>query len=702
MLRIRILGPLEVENEQGLVQLGGARQRAVLAVLVLRANEIVPKDSLFTAVWGERPPRDCRRRSAQPVGQLRKLLGAASSRLGRPAIGCACPRSRSTPSSSSDSLQRARDQSPEDRTQTLAKALALWRGEPLADLAFENFAQEEIRRLLGLRTHARIERIRAEIECGRHADVVAEAESLHAADPLHEGLANLLIVALYRCGRQAEAMRAFLQVRKLLDEQFGQPPGAELQETYRMILQHARALAAPVGSSRTQDDRFEEIVRAALASPLVPVLGPGLSGSAPALDPAAVAVHLAQRFGCPAEYCASLARVGQWVTVTHGVGPLYDELHALYSADFEPGPVHRALAWFPPILRARGLPCQLLLTSGFDRMLEQALIEAGEQYDVVSFIALGRDRGKFLHVAADGAARVIDEPNREVDLAAGARTLILKLNGGTDALSGRVRDSYVVSEDDYIDYLAQSDVSALLPIGLAAHIRRSHLLFVGYDLCDWSPRVFLRRLWGEERMAYRSWAIGRSSPSRFCEAQWRQLGVDVIAVAPEESFGASGPAPRCRSGRGGRVSTRVPILGEKRSRPTSPFKGLAPFEDSELDEQLFFGRERERSVIVANVVAARLTVLYGPTGVGKSSVLRAGVARDLRALPEEPLVVVCDSWAESPATTLAAAVAGAASIEPAALAETIEIAAAEHREIYLLLDQVEEYFVYHGGDPGAR
>ncbi len=147
------------------------------------------------------------------------------------------------------------------------------------------------------------------------------------------------------------------------------------------------------------------------------------------------------------------------------------------------------------------------------------------------------------------------------------------------------------------------------------------------------------------------------------------------------------------------MSTRVPILGEKRSHPTSPFKGLAPFEDSELDEQLFFGREHERDVIVANVVAARLTVLYGPTGVGKSSVLRAGVARDLRALPEEPLVVVCDSWAESPAATLAAAVAGAASIEPAALAETIEIAAAEHREIYLLLDQVEEYFVYHGGDP---
>ena len=148
------------------------------------------------------------------------------------------------------------------------------------------------------------------------------------------------------------------------------------------------------------------------------------------------------------------------------------------------------------------------------------------------------------------------------------------------------------------------------------------------------------------------------------------------------------------------MSTRVPILGEKPSHPTSPYKGLAPFEDTELDEQLFFGREHERDVIVANVVAARLTVLYGPTpGIGKSSVLRAGVARDLRALPEEPLVVVCDSWAESPAVALAEAVAGAASIDPVSLSDTIEIAAAEHSEIYLLLDQVEEYFVYHGSDP---
>jgi WD40 repeat protein len=147
------------------------------------------------------------------------------------------------------------------------------------------------------------------------------------------------------------------------------------------------------------------------------------------------------------------------------------------------------------------------------------------------------------------------------------------------------------------------------------------------------------------------------------------------------------------------VSASVPPVVGRRARPTSPYKGLAAFDDSEVDEQLFFGREHERDVIAANVVASRLTVLHGPSGVGKSSIVRAAVARDLRALPEEPLVVVCDSWSGAPSAVLAESIAGAASIDPGSLSDTIEIAAAEHSEIYLLLDQVEEYFVYHGSDP---
>ena len=134
--------------------------------------------------------------------------------------------------------------------------------------------------------------------------------------------------------------------------------------------------------------------------------------------------------------------------------------------------------------------------------------------------------------------------------------------------------------------------------------------------------------------------------------------------------------------------------------PESPYKGLTAFEDSELDALLFFGRERETEIVVANLIASRLTVLYGPSGVGKSSLLGAAVARSLRALPERPLVVVFSSWSDDPSVGVAEAVAeatGATSTGSAAAA--LRHAQAE-RDVYLVLDQAEEYFLYHADDGG--
>jgi WD40 repeat protein len=135
-------------------------------------------------------------------------------------------------------------------------------------------------------------------------------------------------------------------------------------------------------------------------------------------------------------------------------------------------------------------------------------------------------------------------------------------------------------------------------------------------------------------------------------------------------------------------------------RPHSPYKGLNAFDDSELDALFFFGRERECEIVVANLIASRLTVLYGPSGVGKSSLLRAAVARRLKALPEEPLVVVFSRWSENPAVALTEAVQeaveGGAAESPV---EALELAQAG-RDVYLVLDQAEEYFLYHAGDAG--
>src|SRR4051794_31747991 len=150
----------------------------------------------------------------------------------------------------------------------------------------------------------------------------------------------------------------------------------------------------------------------------------------------------------------------------------------------------------------------------------------------------------------------------------------------------------------------------------------------------------------------------------------------------------------------------------------SPFRGLAPFGDSDLDALLFFGRERETQVAVANLIASRLTVLFGPSGVGKTSLLRAGVARRLREVAQaravdvhpEAAVVVFSSWAERPLARLAEAIA--AEVRPLApdalpppdgssLAEVCEHwSAVLDGELYLVLDQLEEYFVYHPVEEG--
>ncbi len=135
------------------------------------------------------------------------------------------------------------------------------------------------------------------------------------------------------------------------------------------------------------------------------------------------------------------------------------------------------------------------------------------------------------------------------------------------------------------------------------------------------------------------------------------------------------------------------------SVPTSPYKGLSAFEDSEVDALLFFGRERENEIVVANLIASRLTVLYGPSGVGKSSLLRASVARSLRELPEEPLVVVFSRWSEDPEAALAEAVAAYGGGRNGSAVAALEHAQSE-RDVYLVLDQAEEYFLYHADESG--
>ena len=245
-----------------------------------------------------------------------------------------------------------------------------------------------------------------------------------------------------------------------------------------------------------------------------------------------------------------------------GSGPLWDELHALLEADAQPTPVHRFFASLPPQLRARGAPHQLIVTTSFDLALEQALLDAGEEFDVVSYIASGRHRGRFCHLAPDGTAAAIEIPNTYAsELSLERRTIILKLHGRFDPSPQREWESFVVTEDDYIDYLAQSDVSASVPVGLAAQLQRSHFLFLGYTMADWNLRVVLKRLWGDNPLSYRSWAVQPDAKPLEREF-WRRLDVDVLEAPLERVRRAARPPRRgggaaMSDGRSRRARTRA-------------------------------------------------------------------------------------------------------------------------------------------------
>ena len=259
------------------------------------------------------------------------------------------------------------------------------------------------------------------------------------------------------------------------------------------------------------------------------------------------------------------------------------------------------------------------------------------------------------------------------------RTVLLKLHGAVDPFPEREWESFVITEDDYIDYLGRSDVASSVPVALAARLRRSHFLFIGYEMVDWNLRLVMHRVWGGRPVAYRSWAVD-PSPTPLESAFWRRFQIDVLDV----------DARRVR--RAARAASRKHSVNIK-----SPYRGLAAFEDSELDALYFFGRERDTEIVVANLIASRFTVLYGPSGVGKSTLLLAGVARKgFRELPEEP-VIIFFSRLERERGAGARHGAGRRSRESkAATCWTSSTRGRGERDVYVILDQAEEYFTYHG------
>lgn len=531
LTEFRILGPLEVVVDGRPIALGGQKQRALLALLLVHAGEVIATERLVTELWGERPPKTATTSLQNFVSHLRKLLGPETLATKPPGYVLRVEPEYFDLARFEHLVSTARGKEAEERSRLLRDALALWRGPPLADFVFETFAQGEIRRLEELRLGALEERIEADLDLGGGADLVAELESLVEQFPLRERLRAQLMLALYRAGRQADALQCYHAARRALVDELGIEPGPALKDVYTSILRQETTLA-PESSPARPEDQLMDMIKALVAGRLVPVLGTGFDvGSVP--DGARVAARLADRFDCPPERRGSLAQAAEYARLTQGVGPLYDELHALFEGEYEPGPTQAFVAGLARFLREQGRPRPLVVTSAFDGTLEQALAEAGEEADVVSYVSQGTSSGKFVHFPAGGDATVIDVPNVYTGLALGERTVVLKIHGQVDCHPERLWESFVVAEDDHIDYISGSDIAGVVPVTLAAKLRRSHFLFLGYFLDDWSLRVFLHRVWGREKVSYRSWAIVPGA-GRVERELWRERGVDALDVQLED------------------------------------------------------------------------------------------------------------------------------------------------------------------------
>jgi DNA-binding SARP family transcriptional activator len=250
-VEIRVLGRVDALVNGRPLPIRGKKQRSVLAMLALRANRTVSADDLIDGLWGERPPASAAKNVQLYVSRLRKVLNASGSGAGIVTHGRGYE--LQLPDDAVDAarferlVERARRHAERGMVNGAARAaLELWHGAPLADVAEEPFAAPEIRRLEELRLRAIELTIDAELAVGHHGDVIGNLGALLAEYPLHERFHAQRMLALYRAGRQSDALEAYRQARQSLSEQIGVEPGPELRGLQEGILGQDPALDPPV------------------------------------------------------------------------------------------------------------------------------------------------------------------------------------------------------------------------------------------------------------------------------------------------------------------------------------------------------------------------------------------------------------------------------------------------------------------------
>ena len=569
-LEIRVLGRVDALVDGQPLPLGGSKRRATLAMLALRANRTVSADDLIDGLWGDRPPASAAKNVQLYISRLRKTLGADGS--GATIVTRGRGYELQVPTDAVDAarferlVERARTEAEQGIVDGAARgALELWRGAPLADVAEEPFASPEIRRLEELHLRAIELSIEAELAAGRHADVLGSLEALIAEHPLHERFHAQRMLALYRAGRQSEAMEAYRDAHRTLVEEIGVEPGPELRELQEAILRHDPALAARP-PSRELPRQLEG------GSPL-------LAGRDRELrwlrkrwqDAEARRSRVALLCGPPgigktrlaAELAAELQRTGAAVHYATGAGSRDSALRALRAAE------------------EGARPTLLVLDDADDAspaVLDAAVALTTQPRDsALLLLVLHQDQQgppAFARLEAKGAAqRSILRPLRPSAVAEIAR-LYEPADGASMPLEALMAESQGV------------------PL-------RVHRAASG---------------WAQAQAAARLEAtVGRTATER---GDLRATEAEVAASVADLQVA--------------RERSRLYVLEEPidPSAPeVCPFRGLAPFDSAHAE--YFFGRERLVAALAARLVGSTLMAVVGPSGSGKSSVVRAGLLPSL-------------------------------------------------------------------------
>jgi hypothetical protein len=297
------------------------------------------------------------------------------------------------------------------------------------------------------------------------------------------------------------------------------------------------------------------VLKALQAGRLVPFLGAGVNRCGRPADvpwkPGAflpdgreLAKKLAIDFGFEPHGGEDLLRVSEYVAIMAGMGPLRDSLHDIFNLDYPTTPVHRFFAALPKALRALGSPQphQLIITTNYDDVMECAFREVAEPLDVLTYVAEGPHQGRFVHISAEGqVSSPIEKPNEYAGLPIASpslelrRSLLVKIHGAVHRIDPE-QDSYVITEDHYIEYLTRTNLRSLLPSTLVAKLPRCGFLFLGYGLRDWNLRAILRQIWGEQKFNYHSWAIQFNSEA-LDQKFWAQRDVEIIDTRLEDYIG---------------------------------------------------------------------------------------------------------------------------------------------------------------------